>query len=86
MKKALLLIIIAATGLSASAAPKVVKPVTKEDFLARKKAQAEAAGTVYDEAKAMVGFNKMDVNKDGVIDEADTAAKNAAAQPKAETK
>lgn len=85
MKKALLLIMIAVTGFSVSAAPKAAKPVTKEEFLARKKSQAEAAGTVYDEAKAMVGFNKMDVNKDGVIDEADTAAKNAA-QPKSETK
>ena len=76
---------IVAAGITVSAAPKAAKPVTKEDFLARKKAQAEAAGTVYDEAKAMVGFIKMDVNKDGVIDEADTAAK-ATKQPASEAK
>jgi hypothetical protein len=86
MKKSILFTVVALAGITASAAPKEVKPVTKEDFLARKKAQAEAAGTAYDEAKAMVGFVKMDVNKDGVIDAADTAAKAATAQPASEAK
>ncbi len=79
MKKSFLFIMIAMAGVAASAAE-----ITKETFLNRKKEQAEKAGTAYDEAKAMVYFNKVDTNKDGVM--SDEEQKAYAALPKKEAK
>lgn len=41
--------------------------VTKEQFIAQAKKQAETKGTAFDQAKAEEKFNKMDKNKDGVL-------------------
>lgn len=73
MKKSLLFTAIILAGITASAAD-----VTKESFLAGKKASAEKSGTAYDEPRAMVYFNKVDTNQDGVMSDAEQAAYKAA--------
>ena len=72
MKKSLLLTVIILTGLSAGAAD-----VTKEAYLTSKKASAERSGTAYDEARAMIYFNKVDTNQDGVMSDAEVVAYRA---------
>ncbi len=62
MKKLPFLSMIALIGITASAAD-----VTKEKFVATKKAQAEKAGKPFDEKTAVARFNKLDLNKDGVL-------------------
>jgi hypothetical protein len=69
MNKSLLLIMMVMVGGAAMA-----KDVTKEAFLATKKAAAEKAGKTQDEAKDMGYFNKVDTNKDGVMSDAEAAA------------
>ncbi len=41
--------------------------VTKEQFIAQAKKQAETKGGAFDQAKAEEKFNKMDKNQDGVL-------------------
>jgi hypothetical protein len=69
MKKLLLFSMIAMMGITASAAD-----MTQEAFLAKKKAQAEAAGTTFNEAGALAYFKKVDTNKDGLISPAEQKA------------
>lgn len=43
------------------------KPVSKEQFLANQKKNAEKKGLEFDQAKAEAQFDKKDKNKDGVL-------------------
>ncbi len=69
MKKLLLFSMIAMIGITASAAD-----MNKEQLLAKKKAQAEAAGKDFNEAGVLAYFNKVDTNKDGLISPAEQKA------------
>lgn len=72
MKKSLLLTGIVMASITASGAD-----ITKEAYLTSKKASAERSGTAYDEARAMIYFNKVDTNQDGVMSDAEVAAYRA---------
>lgn len=43
------------------------QPLTKEEFVAQRKAGAEKKGIEFDQAKAEAQFDKMDKNQDGVL-------------------
>lgn len=73
MKKSILFTAITLAAITASAAD-----ITKEAFLAKKKAQAETAGTAYVEKNALGYFNRVDTNKDGIMSDAEQAADKAA--------
>jgi 5,10-methylene-tetrahydrofolate dehydrogenase/methenyl tetrahydrofolate cyclohydrolase len=75
MKKIVLFSMIALAGITVSAAD-----MTKEQFVATKKAAAEKAGTEFNEKAVEAAFAKRDLNKDGVLsaDELKPAPKKAA--------
>ena len=79
MKKSILFTVVALAAVTASAAD-----ITKEAFLAKKKAQAETAGTAYVEKNALGYFNRVDTNQDGVMSDAEQAAEKAAQAAKKE--
>ncbi|NOU35243.1 MAG: hypothetical protein HOO88_00480 [Kiritimatiellaceae bacterium] len=64
MKKILLFIVVAMTGIAASAGN---NSWTKEAWLAHKKDECEKAGKPYNEAMYAAGFERRDVNKDGIM-------------------
>ena len=70
MKKSFLFIMVAMIGFVASAGD---GDYTKEQYMSMRKAAAEKAGLEFDEAKSEAIFAKRDLNKDGVVDEAERA-------------
>ena len=81
MKKLLLFSIITMIGITASAAD-----ITKEDYMAQRKAIAEKAGKVFNEKRNLADFEKQDLNKDGVLSDKEKADAKAAAKAAAEAK
>jgi hypothetical protein len=76
MNKIVLFSMIALAGVTVSAAN-----VNKEEFLARKKAQAEKAGTEFNAKQAASAFTMRDLNKDGVLSPAELTAPQPAPKP-----
>ena len=75
MKKSFLFIMIAMASLVASAAD-----ITKEQFIATGKANAEKKDKAFNEAAYDKIFAKQDLNKDGILSDEEQAAAKAAAQ------
>jgi hypothetical protein len=65
MKRLFLLTVFLLAGVVAQAAPRVV--MTLDEFLAKKKGEAEQRGNVFDEAKAKKQFDAKDLDKDGKL-------------------
>jgi hypothetical protein len=79
MKKILMLTVIAA-GITASAAD-----MTKAEYVSKRKASAAKTGKPYDEVALAKNFDKLDLNGDGILTDAEYAeAKAKAAEPKPE--
>ncbi len=81
MKKLLLFSMIAMIGITASAAD-----ITKPDYMAKKKADAEKAGKTFNEKGHSGNFERQDLNKDGVLSDEEQAAAKAAAKAAVEAK
>ena len=58
------------------------KPVTKEDYIAKRKKQAEQQGKDFDEKKSGAYFDRFDLNNDGVLDDEEKEAKKKIEQEK----
>jgi hypothetical protein len=78
MKRLFLLVIFLMAGVVAQAAPK--GPLTLDEWIAKRKANAEKKGEEYDEAKAKASFEKKDLDKDGKLSVEEQASKKEKAE------
>ncbi len=62
------------------------QPLTKEEFVAQRKAGAEKKGIEFDQAKAEAQFDKLDKNQDGVLTPNEMPKKKGKAKGKGKKK